>query len=312
MIMMKKFYFYTLCLFAFNAFCIDEKQIENTTTNCSIEMFSKIYRFERNQVLSVKDIIQKTNCENSVGSKISQIISNSNGTIGVDFLKRELVKDFSKTVFDITPRKLSLLDLNLAFRDQLTNATNLYFQDSKSLNGIKTIGTLEDEQLKVYCESCTSFGEKNIKVEISGPLYPTVRTLWFSSKIMAKVKVYKAKRNLSFQQKHLESDDFYEDEILTSNPDNVVTSLQNIQFFKANRTILQGSSVSNLDLQPVNLVNYGTPVIVTLKNSNINLQKSIMPSRSAQFGETIELKNPTSNKIIAGKVVDYNKVVIEL
>ena len=37
-----------------------------------------------------------------------------------------------------------------------------------------------------------------------------------------------------------------------------------------------------------------------------------MPSRSAQFGETIELKNPSNNKIIVGKVVDYNKVVIEL
>jgi len=37
-----------------------------------------------------------------------------------------------------------------------------------------------------------------------------------------------------------------------------------------------------------------------------------MPTRSAQFGESIELRNPNNNKIMAGKVVDYNKVVIEL
>ena len=129
---------------------------------------------------------------------------------------------------------------------------------------------------------------------------------------MAKIKVFKAKRNLSFQQKHLEANDFYADEIYTGNPENIVTTLDNITFYKANRTILQGSAVSNLDLQAVNLINYGTPVNVTLKNQNINLQRTAMPNRSAQFGEIIELKNPNNNKIIAGKVVDYNKVVIEL
>jgi flagella basal body P-ring formation protein FlgA len=279
---------------------------------CTVELFSKVYRLESNQTLTIGDVIHKTNCGNAVSSKISQLISNSSGSIGADFLKRELVNDFSTLAIEIKPRKLSIMELNPTFRDQLTNSSNFYFFNSKSLNGISTIGLAEGEQLQVSCESCNSCGEKNIKLTITNSLQSPSKTLWFSTTIMAKIKILKAKRSLSLQEKHLEIEDFYADEIYTSTPDNVLTSLDNIIFYKINKNILQGSVISNLDLQAVNLVNYGTPVRVVLKNQNINLQRIAMPLRSAIFGEVIELKNPSNNKIIAGKVVDYNKVVIEI
>jgi len=245
-------------------------------------------------------------------NKISQLVSGSNGTISADFLKREVAKDFNTINLEISPRKTALLDLNTTMREQLTGGTNLYFLDTKSLNGLRTVGLVEGEQLKVNCESCSTFGEKNLKLDITNPIANSTRTLWFSSKIMAKVKVFKARRNISFQQKHLEADDFYADEIYSLSPDNIVTSLENIHFYKSNKTIIQGAVVSNMDLQAVNLVNFGTPVSLTLKNANINLSRKAIPNRSALFGETIELKNPSNNKVITGKVVDYNKVVIEL
>lgn len=279
---------------------------------CSVELFSKIYRLESNQSLFNSDIVHKTNCDSSISTKISQLISNSSGTVGAEFLKRELAKDFNTTKIEITPRKLSLLELNLVLRDQLTNGSNLYFFNLKSLNRINTISLLEDEQIKASCESCNGFGEKNIKIDIASHLQGSTRTLWFSSKIMAKVKVFKAKRSLSFQQNHLEVEDFYADEIFTASPENTLTTLVNINFYKVNKNILQGSVISNLDLQAVNLINFGTPVNVRLKNQNINLQRTAMPTRSALYGEVIELRNPNNNKTIAGKVVDYNKVVIEL
>lgn len=279
---------------------------------CAVQLFSKVYRLQNNQTLNSSDLVQASDCEQTILTKISQIVSSSNGTIGAEFLKSEIAKDFPGTNVEISPRKTALLDLNSSMRDQLTSGTNLYFLDTKSLNGLRTLGLVEGEQLRVNCESCTTFGERNIKLEITNPIANTSRTLWFTSKVMAKVKVYKARRSLSFQQKHLEADDFYSDEIYSMNADNIVTSLENIQFYKVNKTIIQGAVISNMDLQPVNLVSYGAPVSVTLKNENINLSRKAIPARSATFGETIELKNPTNNKTITGKVIDYNKVVIEL
>ena len=94
-------------------------------------------------------------------------------------------------------------------------------------------------------------------------------------------------------------------------PENALTTLDNIGFYKSNKTIVQDSVVSNLDLQAVNLINFGTPVSITLQSQNISLQRTAMPMRSARFGEIIELKGP-NNKNISGKVVDFNQVVIEL
>jgi flagella basal body P-ring formation protein FlgA len=279
---------------------------------CNLEFFSKVYRLETNQNLSNEDIVFKSNCSVLILNKISQLISTSSGTVGTDFIKREIAKEFKNQKIEITPRKLTLLDFNSSLKEQLTNNSNLFFLNTKSLNTLKSISLLDGEQLKASCDSCNNYGEKNIKVDIFRPTESKSRALWFSSTVMAKVKVYKAKRNLSYQQKSLEEVDFYIDEIFSSTPDNSLTSLNNIQFFKTNKNILQGSVVSNLDLQPVNLINYGTPVNVTLKNQNINLQRTAMPARSAFFGEVIELRNPNNNKIIAGKVVDFNKVVIEL
>ncbi len=280
--------------------------------SCDFELYSKIYRLEPNAYLNNTDVIHSFDCDNNVSNKITQIISNSNGSIGADFLKSEIKKDFPNLNITISPRKISLLDLNSTLRDHLTSDSNLFFINSKSLNGLKTIGLTDGEQIKIICDNCNSFGEKNIKIDISNSLTNSNRALWFTSRLMAKISVFKAKRNLSFQQKHLNPEDFYSDYIFTGAPENLLTTIENIHFYKVNKTILQGSPISNLDLQAVNLINFGTPVQVILKNQNINLHKTAIPNRSAYFGETIELKNPNNNKIIAGKVIDYNKVVIEL
>lgn len=286
--------------------------VQAKTKSCAVHLFSKVYRLESNQTLNSSDLVQASDCDSLMLNKISQIVSNSNGTIAANFLTRELAKDFTDINVEISPYKTALLDLNSSMRDQMTSGTNLYFLDTRSLNGIRTLGLTEGEQLKVNCESCSNFGEKNIKIDITNPLANTTRTLWFTSKIMAKIKVFKARRSLSFQQKHLEAEDLYADEIYSMNPDNIVTTLENIHFYKTNKTIIQGAIISNMDLQSVNLVNFGTTVNAILKNSTISLTRKAVPVRSATFGETIELKTQGNNKTITGKVVDYNKVVIEL
>lgn len=282
-----------------------------SASECNITMFTKVYRLTNNQSLQTKDVIKQSDCSPEITNKLTSLISNSQGTVGSDFLRNELQKDFSDINIHFTNNKLSLLEFDTTLKNQLLADSNLYFTQARSLNGITTLGLTEGEQIQAICDSCQSFGEKSIKVNIANPIENTNRTLWFSAKIMAKIKVVKAKRNISFQQKNLDVNDFYFDEILTSSPENVLTTLDNINFYKSNKTLVQNAIISNIDLQAVNLINYGTPVSVVLLNKNISLQKIAMPLRSARFGETIELKGP-NNKNIAGKVIDYNKVVIEL
>ena len=283
----------------------------SNASECGIELFSKVYRLTDGQALQARDIINYSNCSPEISNKVAALVSSSEGTVGVDFLKTELQKDFADVTVNFSTKKLSLLNLHTALRDQLLPNSNLFFTQARSLNGLASLGLVEGEQIRAICDSCQSFGEKTIKVDIANVVANTSRSLWFSSKIMAKVKVVKASRNISFQQKNLDPKDFYFDEVLTMSPENALTTLDNISFYKANKTIIQNAIVSNLDIQAINLVNYGTPASVTLKSDSISLQKTAMPIRSARFGETVELKGP-ANKNITGKVVDFNKVEITL
>lgn len=295
-------YFFSVLLFTSFNLCASE---------CEIELFSKIYRLNANQALQARDLVKDSTCSPEISNKLAGLVSSSEGVVGSDFLKSELQKEFPDVQIRFTSKKLSLLDFNAALRDQLIPDSNLYFSQARSLNGVTTLGLADGEQMRAVCDSCQSFGEKNIKIDVVNVVSNTSRTLWFSSKIMAKVKVVKAKRNISFQQKTLDANDFYFEEVMTITPENALTTLDNIGFYKTNKTIVQNAVVSNLDLQAVNLVNFGTPVSVTLMSQTISLQKTAMPLRSARFGDVVELKGP-NNKNIAGKVVDFNKVVIEL
>lgn len=278
---------------------------------CSIETFSKIYRTHKTQVIQTKDFVIQSNCDNEILNKISVLLTSTEGTVGTDFLINEILREHHQLEISFSLKKISLLDLSEAFKEQLASGTNLSFLQNRSLNGLNTLGLLEGEQMRAICDSCQTLGEKTIKIDIVNPIKNSNRALWFNSKIMAKIKVVKASRNISFQQKNLNSKDFYFDEINTMSADNSLTTLDNIQFYKSNKTILQNTVVSNVDLQAINLVNNGTPVQVTLLNQNISLHKNAMPLRSARFGDIVELKGP-NNKNISGKVVDFNKVVIEL
>lgn len=296
-----KFFSFFLLLTSFNVLA----------SECEVELFSKIYRMNANQALLARDLVKDSTCSPEISNKLAMLVTNSEGVVGSDFLKTELQKDFPDLDISFTNKKLSLMDLNSTLKDQLLPNSNLFFSQARSLNGVSTLGLTEGEQINAVCDSCQNFGEKSIKVNISNVVSNTTKTLWFVSKVMAKVKVVKAKRNISFQQKTLNANDFYFEEVMTASPENALTTLENIEFYKSNKTIVQNAVVSNLDLQAVNLVNYGTPVSITLVSKNISLQKTAMPLRSARFGEMIELKGP-NNKNIAGKVVDFNKVVIEI
>lgn len=281
------------------------------STECSIETFSKIYRIYKEQAIQTKDYVVQSNCEDEILNKLSVLLTSAEGTIGTDFLKNEIKKDFPQIELTFSLNKISLLDLSEALKEKLASGANLSFLQTRSLNGLSTLGLVEGEQMRVICDSCQTLGEKTIKVDIVNPIKNSNRAAWFNSKVMAKIKVVKASRNISFQQKNLNPQDFYIDEVNTMSADNSLTTLDNIQFYKSNKTIMQNSVVSIADLQSINLVNYGTPVQVSLLNQNISLQKSAMPLRSARFGDIVELKGP-NNKNLSGKVVDFNKVVIEL
>lgn len=280
---------------------------------CNVELYAKLYKSHPEKVFRANEIIKQSTCSNVDLNSLLTLISNANGTIGADFIQKELKKDVdaeSQTI-NISPAKISIYHFEQILKEGLNTQNSFDFQNIRFLNGNESMVLNEQESLKISCDSCSSTGNKNIKIEIYNPLTGNSQVRWASTKILAKVMGFRAKHSLSFQKTNLNSNDFYRDEITTDRPEAVLSNIENIQFFKVNKNIPQGAIIQTIDVQPINVVNYGTPVSVTLQSPYISLQKMATPVRSARYGEMVELRD-TNNKIIHGKAIDFNKVMIEL
>ncbi|MCK6593607.1 MAG: flagellar basal body P-ring formation chaperone FlgA [Bacteriovoracaceae bacterium] len=308
--------FHIILLFQFllwgtsaSAFTNPEREIKE---ECTIETFASIYRLSPSQYFAPKDVIKSSNCDNLVINKFTQILMSLEGIALSNVLEKELSEDFKNIKITLNPAKIFVGNLNDYLKTNLANETNLFFTDTR-LSSTKKVLTLNEEELiEVSCESCLSYGDKNIKIDLVHPINATRISQWLSTKVTAKITVLKANKNINLQNEGFKKDDFITEDLLTTQPDKFISQFEMIKFYKPNKVIIQGMPLTNQDIAPLQLVRYGTPVKVVLKNNNISIIKSAIPHKSANFGETIELKNPSNNKLISGKVVDFNKVLIEL
>lgn len=284
----------------------------DTKEECTLETYAHIYRLAPSQYLAPKDVVKSSNCDNLIINKFTQILMSLEGVALSNVLENELREDFKNTRITLSPAKIYVGNLNDYLKSNLANDTNLFFTDTKLASAKKVLTLNEEEQLEVACENCLNYGDKSIKIDIIHPINATRVSQWLSTKVTAKISVLKANKNIGLQNEGFKKDDFITEDLLTTQPDKFISQFDAIKFYKPNKVIIQGMPLTNQDITPMQLVRYGTPVKIVLKNSNISIIKTAIPHKSANFGETIELKNPSNNKLISGKVVDFNKVLIEL
>lgn len=275
---------------------------------CSIEFYSKIYKINSSAV-QIKDYVKKNSCPETALFKLNKFIQNVDGVVHANIIKEEL-SGIAENV-EIKPNKISIANLDSHLKDKLFPVSELSLTMLKSLENKSAIAISETETLEINCNNCASLGDKNIQLTIKSPLAATQKNFWISAKLVTAIEVLKAKNNINFQQTGLNINDFSLEKIHTDKPEDYVVDAKNLNFYKPNRIILKDAYLTRMDILAVNLVNYGTPVKGLYKINGLTLEKNFMPTRSARLNETVEL-NGAQNKKIYGKVVDFNKVEIEL
>lgn len=169
-----------------------------------------------------------------------------------------------------------------------------------------------EQHLQVSCNSCNNTGTKNIKMDIVNPLTNTKSSYWITGNVAVAVDALVAKSNVSITNQALRRNNFEMKTVYSSRPENFFTFEDKLPYYKANRPLRSGQVVHFNDISPINLVTIGTPVQVKLNANGLKLQSVGMPTRSGRLGEIIQLKNPTTHKIIIGKITNFNEVEVEL
>lgn len=278
---------------------------------CLIETGHRVYHFGPGQQ-NVPQLFLKSSCSAEINASFQKTLTNSNGPISSQHLQSLINEDRGSRVnIQITPERLRVYNLSELVRERTQVKDNEFFRRFSLMDKGPLILN-EHEQLIIQCQNCRQLGEVNIELVINHVNDSKFTSRWLKAELIARTQALVAVSPQRVSHQSLKTEEFHLQTIETSKPADYFIDVEKIAFYRLNRPLAIGEPLKFSDLGGVNLVNVGTPAKVFLENANLSLSRMANPIRGGKFGEMIQLRNPQTNKTILGKVIDFNKVQVEL
>lgn len=286
--------------------------ITGHTSECYIKSFDKIYYIPTKGALNYKSLIKESDCPGKIQSAFISKIYQSSGLLSSKVLNYDDRFKKSGISVKLIPNRIRVSNLKDSLKEKF-NLGNLWsFSKLKFVNKKTTIGLSKEDSLSFGCEFCHTTGEKNISLTIYNPIKNYSKTHWASATVLVSTKVLVPSRSISPSEPQLVPADFQLKSLSVTRPEKYFTNLEQLVFYKVNKPISPNDGLLFTDLVPVNLVSAGTPTKIILRNKSLQVESMAIPSQSGKFGEVIRLRNPKTKRMITGKVVDFNKVMVDL
>lgn len=250
-----------------------------------------------------QDIIKNSDCSNSINSRFVDLIQSADGKVSNSFVKKYLGNNENQ--IEISPKVIEVKKISHILNEKL-NLDSLFIINVSSLHGKSSLNLSANENFSVKCNACDSMGLKNLKVTFKN------KSIWFSAKLGQNVSVLKPIQHLNRQTPVLSKKDFVTSKIQVYQRTNHFTDLDNIQFYRLNRNLNAHDFLKNTDVTPKSLVNFGQKVHLKIKTKTIELKSVGIAKKGGKLGDFIEVQNIKTKKIFLGKIVDFNKVVVEI
>jgi flagella basal body P-ring formation protein FlgA len=285
---------------------------EGTEKKCEINLYPKIYHTSNWSEIGTPDVIKHSNCPFGIQSRVLSLLSNINGKVQTRHLSWVLTEEQSEYPISINPSEIEIYPLLDLLRGQIKQDSQWVWKNLTLTSGKKVLGLEKDEIVTLSCQSCQDTGEKNIQIKIFHLNNKSGRTEWLNVKLHVKTKVLTALVSLVPTQEGMRPDNFEWKIIDDPRPEQYYTNLSQLMFYKLNKALAPGAPLRNIDLIPMTLVTPGVPAQVHIIQDSFNISNTAIPTRSGQFGEVIPLRVEKGNRIIQGKVIDFNKVLVEI
>ncbi|WP_372653923.1 flagella basal body P-ring formation protein FlgA [Halobacteriovorax sp.] len=277
---------------------------------CQIDIYPKSFLLTNISTRLTKTLIKKSNCDSATNNEFIRFLIDTKGNTSGNQISRVFSSLVNKKV-KITPDRISIFKLEDYLTEKLSFTKSWYIRNIKAPTQLSAITLEKNENLNVDCPSCSYPGNKSIRLVINNTMEGTNKYHMLNAKLQVKTLALVPRGIIKIDNQPLSKSMFKKEEVFTENPSELFTNIDSLVFYKVNKSINNRPILIN-DLVAVSLVKAGMPTSVVLDNGVISLKSTAMPLRSAKFGETVQLRSSRSNKIIVGKVIDYNKVSISL
>lgn len=249
-----------------------------------------------------------TGCSEHALKDVNETLRSVDGKI-TSFQLAGLLKTKNHEVL-FQPNLINIEHFKSLVREQLMLPAGVQLHSSEAQNSPDFLTLNDGETVEVECADCLFGSKQPLNVKISG-IDGTVKTLMVTADFKKMVKAY---RVTSFHPAFAEiSTTSLKEEYVEVIPHTaLVTNIDTLKFFKLNKPVRAGELLRQSDLNALSLVKAGVKTEVVIENDLVKLKTSGICRSNGSLGEYVEVFHPQKNKKYLGKVIDINKVLVEL
>jgi hypothetical protein len=260
------------------------------------------------QTSSFEQSIKHNGCSPEAINDINSTINSVEGKI-TSFQFSEILKSKNHDVA-IQPSLIQVQHLNHLVREQILIPAGIQMRSSEAINAQNYIVLSPGDRIQVQCIDCLFGHQQALNVKVLGF---DGKDKSFTVRADFK-KMVKAYRVLGFHPAFspITATSLKEEFVESIPHTDLLTSLHTLRFFKLNKPMRAGELLRQSDLNALNLVRAGTKTEVIIENEHVRLQTEGISRSNGILGELVEVFHPQKNKKYLGKVIDLNKVSVEL
>lgn len=253
-------------------------------------------------------VINHTGCEKEAMDEINKTLVSFEGKV-TSFQFAEILK-LKNHVVNIHPQVIQVQHLKHLIREQLHLPAGIHLRASEALNAANYLALSSGDKVEVECLGCLYGSKQPLNVNIVS-FDGTQKSLTVRADFKKMVRAFRVQ---TFHPAFTElSSASLKEELVEEIPHtDLLTDLETIRFYKLNKPVRAGELLKKSDLNALNLVRAGLKTEVVIENSLLKLKTHGICRSNGTLGEFVEVFHPQKNKKYLGKVVDINKVLVEL
>lgn len=274
---------------------------------CQIVAPHKLVVMDQEAILTT---VRTQNCEQALLHDLKDILGGVEGRILASQLI-EMLTSRGHEAPQFEPSMIQIKQFKHILREQLILPAGVQVKATKGINLPGVIALAPGDSVQVQCEGCLYGSGQIIRVQIKG-FDGVDRNYIASADFIKMVRAYRVTSNLpSFSS--IDPREYLREEYIESIPlTDLITDLEVLKFYKTNKPIPAGALLKTSDLNAINLVKAGLKTEVVLENQMIRIKTQGISRSNGSLGETVEVFHPQKNRKYQGRVVDINKVLVEL
>lgn len=292
---------------------ISLKAFGDGSNTCEIKTFPKIlFLSQPKSIKNLKRAYNSTTCKHETLWQVFSTLSLIEGSISQNHLNRLLKEDGVSETVQIFPKEITINQIENHISNSLSGLRGYRAKNVKTKQQDIAVGFRKNSFYEVACHGCSNVGEKNASFVYTDPLSGLERKVWIQFDLYKTDRVVIAETDL---RPFINQDITHNVKLKATDLKNATDYLkdtENLKYYKPNKVIKKGSPLRYADLVPRTLVQTGKLTQVIVKKGTLSIQTQAISRGSGTLNEIINLHNPQSKKQFRGKIVDFNKVVVEL